>query len=609
MCGIVGYLGQRNVVPILLSGLKRLEYRGYDSAGIAVLENETIAIRKTKGHVDELVAKVQAEPLAGYAGLGHTRWATHGEPSDINSHPHTDVKGEIAIIHNGIIENYLKLKLWLTEQGCVFVSETDTEVIAHLLNHYYEGDMLATIQKVIPLLQGSYALGIMAKSEPDKIFCVRKDSPLVVGEASHGCFMASDIPAILDYTKEVYLLDDMDIAVLSKDKIAFYSQFGLPIEKEKMVITWTIQSAQKGGYEHFMLKEIHEEPTAIRDTLQPMMDMETLSIRQENTKLTAEDVQKIENITICACGTAYHAGLMGKTLIEHFARIPVEVDIASEYRYRNPIVRPNTLFIVVSQSGETADTIAALREAHRNNCKVLAITNVIGSTVYREADMVMPTWAGPEIAVASTKAYISQLGVFYILALDFAQKLGKIDAATVSNYIEQLHRLPELTQSLLNKKADIQRFANQYFDQQHVFFLGRGIDYSLAMEASLKLKEISYIHSEAYAAGELKHGTIALIEQGTLVVALATQPLLLDKMISNVKEVKVRGARVLAVATEDCAEIAAEVDEVWLLPSVPAELTPMLAVIPMQLFAYYMALENGCSIDTPRNLAKSVTVE
>lgn len=612
MCGIVGYIGSRPATPILLSGLARLEYRGYDSAGIAVYDGEKIEICKAKGRLQNLRERLEGHPCEGTMGIGHTRWATHGEPSDINSHPHTDMKGEIAIIHNGIIENYLQLKEWLLEQGCRFVSETDTEVIVHLLNHYYEGDILKTIYKVLPLLRGSFALGILCKNEPDALYCTRKDSPLVVGATDHGSFMASDIPAILEYSRDVYLMDDLDVAVLRRDGIQFYNAFADPIEKEVMHIDWTIKTAEKGGYEHFMLKEIHEQPTALRDTLLPLINHqegEAPSLREDMMPLDADEVRKIEHISILACGTASHAGLIGKAMIEKYARIPVDVDIGSEYRYRDPIVQPNTLFIVISQSGETADTIAALRDAQQKGATVLAITNVVGSTISREADKVIYTWAGPEIAVASTKAYISQLMVLYVLMLDFCLKRGKMDAAQVSSVLSELLELPQKAQLILDQKDVVQKFAHQFFDREHAFYLGRGVDYSLAMEASLKLKEISYVHSEAYAAGELKHGTIALIEEGTLVVALATQDALFEKMLSNITEVKVRGAKVLALVNDGNHQIDNEVDYVWYLPPVSNMLAPMLAIIPMQLLAYYISLEKGCDIDKPRNLAKSVTVE
>ena len=609
MCGIVGYNGQRQAMDILISGLKRLEYRGYDSAGIAIFNGENIAVTKAKGRLVNLEGRLKDAPLTGSIGIGHTRWATHGEPSDINSHPHTDVKGEIAIVHNGIIENYLPLKEMLQGKGCVFVSETDTEVVAHLLNYYYEGDMLATIYKVLPMLKGSFALGILCKSQPEKLFAVRKDSPLVVGHTDHGCFMASDIPAILEYCRDVYLLDDLDVAVLGKDGLEILDAFGNQLNREPLHVDWNIKTAEKGGYEHFMIKEIHEEPLSLKDTLTPHVTAGG-DLDADSMPVDAETVQKIEHITVLACGTAYHAGLVGKALIEKICRIPVDAEVASEFRYRDPIIQPNTLFIVVSQSGETADTIAALREAQSQGCKVLAITNVVGSTVSREADYVIYTWAGPEIAVASTKAYISQLMVFYILTLDFALKRGRLDAAQAHGLIGELMALPSKAKDLLDQKNRIQRFAHTHYDHHSVFYLGRGLDYALAQEASLKLKEISYIHSEAYAAGELKHGTIALIEPGTLVVALVTQRQLMEKTISNIKEVKVRGAEVLALCTPDTAdEVEKEVDVVWRIPGVPADLAPVLAIVPMQMLAYYMALEKGCDIDKPRNLAKSVTVE
>lgn len=609
MCGIIGYVGTKEVVPILLSGLERLEYRGYDSAGVAVLKDGKIQIRKAKGRLNFLKERLEEQPCEGTLGIGHTRWATHGEPSDINSHPHTDMKGDIAIVHNGIIENYLQLKNWLIDQGCVFVSDTDTEVVAHMLNHFYEGDMLQAIFKVLPQLQGSFALGIISQSDPDTLYCTRKDSPLVVGHTEHGNFIASDIPAILEYSRDVYLLDDLDVAVLHRDSIQFYGALGNAMEKEAMHIDWDIKVAEKGGYPHFMLKEIHEEPTALRDTLNPLIDSQKGCMRSEAMPLDEAYVKDIRHITIVACGTAYHAGIVAKYVYEKKLRIPVDVDIASEFRYRDPIVEPNSLFIIISQSGETADSIAAMREAQSRGAKVLAITNVVGSTISREADGVLNTWAGPEIAVASTKAYVSQLMALYALFLDLGHKRGVMDDAEVAAAIQELQAIPGKVQQILDDQTAIQQLAHKYFDRHSVFYLGRGLDYALAQEASLKLKEISYIHSEAYAAGELKHGTIALIEEGTLVVAMVTQDELMEKTISNINEVAVRGAKVLAVVNAGNTQLREEVDYVWHIPEVPNYLAPILTIVPMQLFAYYVALEKGCDIDKPRNLAKSVTVE
>ncbi len=610
MCGIVGYLGRDNATPILINGLKHLEYRGYDSAGIAVFNGDCIEVVKAKGRLANLEERLEGREVAGHLGIGHTRWATHGEPSDINSHPHTDVKGEIAVVHNGIIENYAELKAWLIDKGCQFVSETDTEVVAHMLNQYYTGDMKDTLLKVLPKLRGSFALGIIVKSQPDTLYCARKDSPLVVGVGEDGTkYIASDIPAILEYTRDIYLMDNGEIGVLKSDGVAFYDEFGAAVSKEIMHVDWDIKSAEKGGYAHFMIKEIHEQPAALRDTMSPHVDPESYTIRQQEMPLTREQVQDIAGITILACGTAYHAGMVGKWLFEAMARIPVEVDIASEFRYRDPIIRPGTLCIIISQSGETADTIAAMREAKRQGARILAITNVVGSTIAREADQVIYTWAGPEIAVASTKAYVSQVMVLTILAADIAHKRGRMSDEELHDYVKELLTIPDKAAEVLEMNSEIQRFAHKHFDKRSVFYLGRGLDYALALEASLKLKEISYIHSEAYAAGELKHGTIALIEPGTLVVSLVTQSKVIEKTISNIIEVKVRGAETLAVAFEGDTKAKEEVKYLFTVPKTSDLFAPMLAIIPMQMLAYYMALEKGCDIDKPRNLAKSVTVE
>jgi len=612
MCGIIGYTGEKQVVPILLQGLERLEYRGYDSAGIAVYSNDGIKVIKAKGRLNNLCNKVKEYNIQSVSGIGHTRWATHGEPSDTNSHPHINMAGDIAIVHNGIIENYRTLKQKLVSKGVVFSSETDTEVIVHLLDYYYNGDMLNAIFEVLGQLQGSFALGIISKDYPDKLFCTRKDSPLVVGKSEHGSFIASDIPAILEYSRDVYLLDDMEVAVLSKDKIDIYDSIGNKVNKEIMHIDWDIKVAEKAGYEHFMMKEMHEEPLALRDTLKPNIDAlgDRPILRAQQMPLSDEYVKNLRHISIVACGTAYHAGVVAKAIIERICRVPVEVDIASEFRYRNPIINKDDLVIIISQSGETADTIAAMRESKKKGAVVLAICNVVGSTISREADYVCYTWAGPEIAVASTKAYVSQLMMLYILILDIAEKRGNMTSNQVSEAISELLLLPNKVQKLINDiEKEISRFASTHFDKKSVFYLGRGLDYALALEASLKLKEISYIHSEAYAAGELKHGTIALIEEGTLVVALATQDELMEKTISNITEVRVRGAEVLAIVNEGNEKMAQEADVIWAIPNTLPIFRPILAILPMQMMAYYMALSKGCDIDKPRNLAKSVTVE
>ena len=611
MCGIIGYIGSQPAVPILLKGLERLEYRGYDSAGIAVFDGSSLQVRKARGRLANLCRRVEDQPLSGFAGIGHTRWATHGEPSDTNAHPHLNMAGDLAIVHNGIIENYQELKEKLIASGKVFLSQTDTEVIVHLLDYYDRGDMLQTIYKALAALQGSFALGIISKRYPGKLFCARKDSPLVVGKTDHGSFIASDIPAILEYSRDVYLLDNMEIAVLTQNSIDIYNELGQRIQKDMLHVDWDVKAAEKGGYEHFMLKEIHEEPQALRETLSPNILCQDgrYSLRQEQMCLSSDFAQKLKSISIVACGTAYHVGLIGKTVMEKLLRIPVNTDIASEFRYRDPIVGKNDLVIVISQSGETADTIAAMHEAQRKGAKVLALCNVVGSTIARDADFVWYTWAGPEIAVASTKAYVSQLMLIYLAALDLAQKRGMLSAEELSAYLAELNSLNEKCAQILEEKSRIQLFASRNYDKKSVFYIGRGLDYALAQEASLKLKEISYIHSEALAAGELKHGTIALIEDGTLLIAVATQQALMDKIKSNITECRVRGAKVLAIVEEGCHALDQVADTVWEIPHCDSLFSPILSIVPLQLFAYYVALSKGCDVDKPRNLAKSVTVE
>lgn len=608
MCGIVGYIGDKQATPILLEGLTRLEYRGYDSAGIAILHNGNINIKKAKGRLNVLRELVEKDHMEGTIGIGHTRWATHGEPSDTNSHPHLSQSGLIAVVHNGIIENYLPLKKWLIEEGYNFISETDTEVVANLLEYYYNGDIVEALRKVLDRIEGSYALGVLCKDNPDMIVAARKEAPLIVGIGNGENFIASDIPAILKYTRNVYFLDDHEIAIIKKDSVEFIDVFGRKIGKSLFEVKWDVEAAEKGGYEHFMIKEIHEQPAAIKDTLRGRIINDS-QIVLDNINITKEDLEKIEKIFIVACGTAYHAGVVGKYVIESFARIPVEVDVASEFRYRNPIVNERILTIVISQSGETADTIAALKEAKRKGSRVIAITNVVGSSVSREADEVLYTWAGPEIAVASTKAYTTQLIALYLIALDFALKKGTMSSTKVVEIISELKKLPDKVQYLLDNKEVIQKFASEHYNVKDVFYIGRGLDYAVAMEGSLKLKEISYIHSEAYPAGELKHGTLALVEEGTLIIALATQDDLFEKMLSNIKEVKARGGYVVAFAKQGNLQLNGVVDKVIYIPDTLKELTPVLTVVPLQLLAYYMAVEKGCDVDKPRNLAKSVTVE
>lgn len=608
MCGIVGYIGENQAAPILLDGLAKLEYRGYDSAGIAVFDGSEIRMEKVMGRLKVLEELTHGgATMEGTSGIGHTRWATHGCPSDTNAHPHFNKDHSIVVVHNGIIENYNKLKKILEKKGYQFVSETDTEVLAHLLSEYYNGNPAETIQKVMQRVEGSYALGIMFLDHPNHIYAARKDSPLIVGASKEGNLIASDVPAILRYTRNVYYMENEELVCLSREHIRFFNIDGEPLEKTPVTIDWDIDAAEKGGYEHFMLKEIYEQPKAVRDTLSPRLKDNEVQI--EELGMTDEEINKIRKIMIVACGSAYHAGVTGKYVIEGLARIPVEVDLASEFRYRRPIYEPDSLTIIISQSGETADSLAALREAKAHNVRVLGIVNVVGSSIAREADNVMYTWAGPEISVATTKAYSSQLAALYLLALKFAKARGAVTQEYYLKLQSDLMQLPEQIESLLGMKSKIQRFANRYLAADHMFFIGRGIDYAISLEGSLKLKEISYIHSEAYAAGELKHGTISLIEDDTLVVALATQENLYPKTISNIVEVKTRGAFVLAVTNYGHKEIEKNADYVIYIPKVDNYFTNSLAIIPLQLFAYYISLGRGLDVDKPRNLAKSVTVE
>ena len=608
MCGIVGYIGDNQAAPILLEGLEKLEYRGYDSAGVAVFSENGIRVAKAKGRLRVLSELIEGgKAVAGTLGIGHTRWATHGAPSDVNSHPQTSEGGKFAVVHNGIIENYLYLKNHLMRRGVQFVSETDTEVVAQMLEYYDRGDILETIAKVISKVEGSYALGIISTEYPDRLFCVRKDSPLIIGVGAGENFIASDIPAILSHTRDIYRLKDNEIAVLTRDAVEFFNPDAEPVEKTIEHIEWDIEAAEKGGYEHFMMKEICEQPKAVRDTIAPRIRNGRVVL--DDITLTAEQLKSFTKICIVACGTAYHVGVVAKYAFEELLRIPVEVDVASEFRYRKPIIDERTLMIIISQSGETADTLAALREAKRAGCRVLSIVNVVGSTIANESDDVIYTWAGPEISVASTKAYSTQLAVIYLLALYIGEKLGRLSAEELDRYIAELQQIPELIEKMLAHKENIQFFASRYFNAGDMYFIGRNVDYAASLEASLKLKEISYIHSEAYAAGELKHGPISLIEDSTLVIALATDGRLFDKMMSNIREVKARGAVVLGLATEDRTEIAGQTDMVFYIPKISPFMLPSLSVIPMQLFAYYVASMKGCDIDKPRNLAKSVTVE
>lgn len=608
MCGIVGYIGTKDAAPIILDGLAKLEYRGYDSAGMAVFDGEKINITKSVGRLKVLEEMTHGgETMPGFVGIGHTRWATHGAPSDVNSHPHYNADETIAVVHNGIIENYLPLKEKMIKRGYTFVSETDTEVLAHMIDYYYNGNPLETITKVMNRVQGSYALGIMFAEYPDQIFAVRKDSPLIVGQNEEGCFIASDVPAILKYTRKVYFIDNQEIVRLRADHMHFYTIDEEEITKEPVTIEWDANAAEKAGYEHFMLKEMYEQPRTVTDTLMPRIKNDDIVIEELN--MSDEEMRAIKRIHIVACGSAYHTGVTAKYIIEGLARIPVEVDVASEFRYRNPILEEGDMVIVISQSGETADTLAALRESKARGLKVLGIVNVVGSSIAREADNVMYTWAGPEIAVATTKAYSAQLIALYLLAMKMAKVRGKIEDDKFKEMLEDLKKLPDQIEMLLSNKERIQRFANRYIAAKDVFFIGRGIDYAISMEGSLKLKEISYIHSEAYAAGELKHGTISLIEEGTLVAAVATQQDLYQKTLSNMVEVKARGAFVLAVTTVGNTDIEKAADYVVYIPKTNPYFANSLAIIPLQLFGYYVAVGKGCDVDKPRNLAKSVTVE
>lgn len=608
MCGIVGYIGTKQASPIILDGLSKLEYRGYDSAGMAVFNGEKIEIEKSVGRLKVLENLTHGgESMPGVCGIGHTRWATHGAPSDTNAHPHFNEAGTIAVVHNGIIENYIKLRKKMMDKGYHFVSETDTEVLAHLLDYYYKGNPLEAVTKVLHRVEGSYALGIMFADCPDQIFAARKDSPLVVGQNEDGCFMASDVPAILRYTRKVYYVDNHEVVRLRADHMHFYTVDEEEIEKEPVTIEWDANAAEKAGYEHFMLKEMYEQPKTVSDTLSPRIKKKDVVI--EELDMTDEELAAIRKIHIVACGSAYHAGMTGKYVLEGLSRIPVEVDLASEFRYRNPILEEGAMVVVISQSGETADTLAALREAKAKGFKVLGIVNVVGSSIAREADNVMYTWAGPEIAVATTKAYSAQLIALYLLAMKLGKARGEISKELFASLLADLMRLPDQIELLLNNKLKIQKFANRYIGAKDVFFIGRGIDYAISLEGSLKLKEISYIHSEAYAAGELKHGTISLIEDGTLVAAVSTQPDLYAKTISNMIEVKARGAFVLAVTCEGNKEIEKAADYVIYIPETNPYFANSLAIIPLQLFGYYVAVGKGCDVDKPRNLAKSVTVE
>ena len=609
MCGIVGYVGDRQAAEFLLDGLSKLEYRGYDSAGIAVYDGENIRVEKSVGRLAALRDKIKGNVPMGSLGIGHTRWATHGRPSDVNSHPHTDCHGDFAIVHNGIIENYLSLKEELIAKGHVFKSETDTEVVVHLLEEVYTGDFVAAVRAVLERIEGSYALVFMSRRHPDLLICTKQDNPLIIGLGEGENFIASDIPAIISKTRRTYILADGEVAIVRKDAVEVTNHLGASVPKKVFEVTWNAEAAEKGGYEHFMLKEIHEQPKAVRDTMSQRITADKNSISFDELAWDADYLNSFNKIYIVACGTAYHAGLVGKYYIEKLARVLVEVDVASEFRYRDPIVDEHTLLIVVSQSGETSDTLAALKESKRRGAKTLAITNVVGSSIAREADQVVYTWAGPEIAVASTKAYTTQLVLFFMLALYMAEIKKSIAAERTAELVAQLHEIPAQVSEILSDVDPIKTFAKQYGFNEDVFYIGRGLDYAVSLEGALKLKEISYIHAEAYAAGELKHGTLALIVEGVPVIALATQRNVYEKTLSNIKEVKARDAVVIGIAAEGDTELEKYVDHVMHVPATDEFIMPILSVIPLQLLAYYAAITRGCDVDKPRNLAKSVTVE
>ena len=609
MCGIVGYVGSNQAAKFLLEGLSKLEYRGYDSAGIAIYDGSKITVQKSVGRLVNLQKINDNNPVAGHLGIGHTRWATHGRPSDVNSHPHTDCTGKFVVVHNGIIENYMHIKEELIAKGHHFASETDTEVVAHLLEEFYEGDFEAAVKKVLSKIEGSYALVFMSQNDPDKIICTKQDNPLVIGLGEGENFIASDIPAIISRTRKTYILSDGELAVVTKDSVWVTNRQGVPVTKKVFEVNWDAEAAEKGGYEHFMIKEIYEQPKAVRDTTSGRLAKDDSSIIFDELKWAAEDVSSFKKIVITACGTAYHAGMVAKYYFEQLARIPVEVDIASEYRYRQPLTDSDTLCITISQSGETIDTLAALKEAKRLGARTLAVTNVVGSSISREADQVVYTWAGPEIAVASTKAYTTQLVTLLMLATHMGQLKGTLPDAKAMELIKGLKNLPAQCHELLEDVEAIKTFAQKYGFSEDVFFIGRSLDYAVALEGSLKLKEISYIHAEAYAAGELKHGTLALIIEGVPVIALATQHDVYEKTLSNIKEVKARDAVVIGMAFKGDTQIEKYVDHTIFIPKTDKYLAPVLAVIPLQLLAYYAAVTRGADVDKPRNLAKSVTVE
>jgi glucosamine--fructose-6-phosphate aminotransferase (isomerizing) len=609
MCGIVGYIGRHQATPFLMEGLSKLEYRGYDSAGIAVYNDGKIDVEKCVGRLDALRQKIVGHEPVGTIGIGHTRWATHGKPSDINAHPHMDESGQFAVVHNGIIENYMPLKQALLKKGHHFLSETDTEIVPHLMADLWDGDFESTVRKVLHTIQGSYSLVFLCAKDPSKLICAKKNNPLVIGLGKGENYIASDIPAIINKTRDTYILSDGEMAVVEADKVTVKDLNGKKINKEVFRVNWDAEAAEKGGFEHFMLKEIYEQPKAVRDTLRGRVSRDSDKVTFNELNWTAETFKDLKKIFIVACGTAYHAGIVGKYYIEKMARIPVEVDIASEFRYRDPIIDEHCMCIVVSQSGETSDTLEALKEAKRRGAKTMAVTNVVGSSIAREADQVVYTYAGPEIAVASTKAYTTQLIVMLLLSMYISHLVGKLSDERLHELIQAVLAVPERMHDILDHVDQIKVYANNYANREDAFFLGRSLDYAVALEGALKLKEISYIHAEAYAAGELKHGTLALITEGVPVIVLATQSNIYDKTISNLVEVKSRGAIVIGIGMEGDTELAKHADSVIIIPKADEDLAPILAVIPLQLLAYYAALARGCDVDKPRNLAKSVTVE
>ena len=608
MCGVVGYIGDKDAAPLILDALEKLEYRGYDSTGLAICNQGRIKVEKAKGRLSVLRERTpDGAELPGHMGIGHTRWATHGEPSDANAHPHISHSGKVALVHNGIIENYVALREMLLDKGYTFKSETDTEIVVQLIDSLYQGDPVHAVREAVNMLLGAFSLTIIFADYPDRIFAVRKDSPLILGVGKNENFIASDIPALLSHTRDIIRLDEYEMAVVDAQNIVVFDRYGKRAKKEIQHVNWDVGAAEKGGYAHFMIKEIMEEPEVIQSTVHPRIH--TGRIELELKHITDEDICAFERIYIVACGSAYHVGVVSKFYLEKFTGISVTVTLASEFRYEDPLVNEHTLTIIISQSGETIDTLFALREAKARGSRVISVVNVVGSSIANESEDVLYTWAGPEIAVATTKAYSTQLTVLYLIALKFGELRGKLTEGEIQDYLRELEALPERIEELLKGKEQLQKLASMYFSNKDVFFLGRNLDYALALEGSLKLKEISYIHSEAYAAGELKHGTISLIEPGTLVIALCTYKPLLEKMISNIREVKARGAVVIALCQKDAPGIAQVADHLIEIPQAGMLTLPSLSIVPLQLFAYYMALAKGCDIDKPRNLAKSVTVE